>query len=113
MRKISEEIDKNVKETYFDNDKDGVVHKRSIDVEPILKNNKELYNHNDGYSPGKGLKRIASIPTMVLEIWCKEYHKDQNKSNWFALPQETQKKILKEKLNSNEFRYFRTSEGKY
>ena len=42
MRKISEEIDKNVKETYFDNDKDGVVHKRSIDVEPILKNNKGI-----------------------------------------------------------------------
>jgi hypothetical protein len=113
MRKILEETDKHITETYLDNDKDGIIQKRSLDIEPIIENNKKLFNQNDGYSSDKGLKRIASIPVVILEIWCKEYHKDQNKGNWFELPQETQKKILKEKLNSSEFRYFRTAEGKF
>ena len=64
-------------------------------------------------SADKGLKRVASIPTIVLEIWCKEYHKDQNNGNWFALPKETQQKILREKLNSSDYRYFRTAEGRF
>jgi hypothetical protein len=113
MRKILEDTDKHITETFLDNDKDGIIQKRSLDIEPIIENNKKLFNQNDGYSPDKGLKRIASIPVVILEIWCKEYHKDQNKGNWFELPQETQKKILKAKLNSSEFRYFRTAEGKF
>ena len=36
--------------------------------------NKKLYTQNDGYSPDKGLKRVASIPTIILEIWAKEYN---------------------------------------
>ena len=113
MRKISEEVNKNITETFLDNGKDGVVQKRSLDVKPILENNKRLYNQNDGYSPDKGLKRIATIPTIILEIWTKEYHKDQNKGNWFELPKDIQQKILREKLNSSDYRYFRTSSGRF
>ena len=113
MRKISQETDKHITETFLDNGNDGIVQKRSLEIGSIIENNKKLYNQNDGYSPDKGLKRIASIPVIILEVWCKEYHKDQNKGNWFELPQEIQKKILREKLNSSEFRYFRTSEGKF
>jgi len=43
-----------------------------------------------------------------LEIWTKEHNGSRN---WFALPKETQNKILKTKLNSSEFKYFRTAEG--
>ena len=113
MRKISEEVNKNITETFLDNGNEGVVQKRSLDVKPILENNKRLYTQNDGYSPDKGLKRIATIPTIILEIWAKEYHKDQNKSNWFDLPKDIQQKILREKLNSSDYRYFRTSSGKF
>ena len=113
MRKISEEVNKNITETFLDNGKDGVVQKISLDVKPILENNKRLYNQNDGYSPDKGLKRIATIPTIILEIWTKEYHKDQNKGNWFDLPKDVQQKILREKLNSSDYRYFRTSSGRF
>ena len=81
MRKISEEVNKNITETFLDNGNEGVVQKRSLDIKPIIENNKRLYNQNDGYSPDKGLKRIATIPTIILEIWAKEYHKDQNKGN--------------------------------
>ena len=57
----------------------------------------------------RDLKRVASIPTLALSVWAKEYNGD---GNWFALPKEVQSKILKTKLNSNEFKYFRTAEGK-
>ena len=113
MKKISEETNKNITETYLDNGNDGVVQKRSLDVSPILENNKRLYTQNDGYSPDKGLKRVATIPTIILEIWTKEYHKDQNKGNWFDLPKEVQQKILREKLNSSDYRYFRTASGRF
>lgn len=113
MKKISEETNKNITETYLDNGNDGVVQKRSLDVSPILENNKRLYTQNDGYSPDKGLKRVATIPTIILEIWTKEYHKDQNKGNWFELPKEVQQKILREKLNSSDYRYFRTASGRF
>jgi pyocin large subunit-like protein len=113
MKKISEETNKNITETYLDNGNDGVVQKRSLDVSSILENNKRLYTQNDGYSPDKGLKRVATIPTIILEIWTKEYHKDQNKGNWFELPKDIQQKILREKLNSSDYRYFRTASGRF
>ena len=85
-----------VSETYIGTDK-GVVQERKINHKPILDHNKKLYTQNDGYSADKSLKRIASIPIIILEIWAKEYNKDQNKGNWFALPKDVQTKILKEK----------------
>ena len=101
-----------VSETYIGTDK-GVVQERKITHKPILDHNKKLYTQNDGYSADKSLKRIASIPIIILEIWAKEYNKDQNKGNWFALPKDVQTKILKEKLNSSDYRYFRTAPGKF
>ena len=77
-------------------------------IDSHLKHNKELYNSNDGYSPSRELKRVASIPILALQIWAKEYN---GNNNWWALPAETQTKILKKKLNSNEFQYFKTARG--
>ena len=56
------------------------------------------------------MKRVASVPTLVLTLWAKEYN---GSNNWFALPNEVRKKILKEKLNSSDYRYFRTASGKF
>ena len=78
-------------------------------INPLLERNKKLYTANSGYTPSKDFKRIASIPPIILEIWTKEYNGSRN---WFGLPKDTQNKILKTKLNSSEFRYFRTAEGK-
>ena len=83
--------------------------KNSQDVDPILQKNKRLYNLNDGYSKSKDLKRVASIPSLVLQLWAKEYN---GTNNWFAIPHIERKRILKLKLNSNEFRYFRTASGR-
>ena len=42
------------------------------DVNPVLENNKALQTLNDGYSPSRELKRVASIPTTLARKWCKE-----------------------------------------
>jgi len=78
-------------------------------VNPLLKRNKELYNQDDGFlSKEREMKRVASIPPLVLQVWAHEYNGSRN---WFALPKEIQRKIMRTKLNSSEFRYFRTASG--
>lgn len=42
------------------------------DVEAIIENNKRLQTENDGYNPTKDMRRVASIPTTVLQNWLKE-----------------------------------------
>ena len=97
------------KTTYLKDDMDGKIDiKEQVDVTSHLKHNKILTNLNDGYSKSRDLKRVASIPTLALSVWANEYN---GSNNWFGLPKDVQKKILKKKLNSNEFRYFKTAEG--
>ena len=78
------------------------------DLNPLMKRNKRLYTLNDGYTASRDMRRVASVPPIILQIWSKEYN---GTNNWWGLPKEIQKKIMRTKLNSNEFRYFRTSEG--
>ncbi len=78
-------------------------------LNPLMERNKKLYTQNDGYTASRDMRRIASVPPIILQIWAKEYNGTRN---WWALPKDTQKKILRVKLNSNEFRYFKTSEGR-
>ena len=97
------------KTTYLKDEMDGkIAIKEQVDVTSHLKHNKILTNLNDGYSKSRDLKRVASIPTLALSVWANEYN---GSNNWFGLPPEVQKKILKKKLNSTEFRYFKTAEG--
>ena len=110
MSKRFVEQDGLVKTTYHSDDMNRqVVIERNVNYKPIIDHNKKMYTQNDGYSKSRDLKRVASIPTLVLELWTKEYN---GTANWFALPKEVQQKILKTKLNSNEFQYFRTAPGR-
>ena len=103
-------IDGLKKETFsLDDSENKIILNEEVNIDPHLKHNKILLNQDDGYSKSRDLKRVASIPTLALSVWAKEYNGD---SNWFALPKEVQSKILKTKLNSNEFKYFKTAEGK-
>ena len=98
------------KETFsLDEMEKKIVVNEEVNIDSHLKHNKILLNQDDGYSKSRDLKRVASIPTLALSVWAKEYNGD---GNWFALPKEVQNKILKTKLNSNEFKYFKTAEGK-
>lgn len=94
---------------YFVEPDGKITVKNSQNVNPILQKNKQLYTLNDGYSPSKDIKRVASIPHLVLQLWAKEYN---GTNNWFGIPTEERKRILKLKLNSSDFRYFRTAPGR-
>jgi len=107
---ILRNVDADGTKYYFEEDGKITV-KNSQNTDAILKKNKQLYNQgDDGYNVGKDMKRVASVPTLVLALWAKEYN---GSNNWFALPNEVRKKILKEKLNSSDYRYFRTASGKF
>jgi len=107
---ILRSVDKDGTKYFFEED-GKITIKNSQNTDAILKKNKQLYNQGDsGYNVGKDMKRVASVPTLVLTLWAKEYN---GSNNWFNLPQEVRKKILKEKLNSSDYRYFRTASGKF
>ena len=82
---------------------------RVQDVEPILDNNKRLLNDgSNGYSKSKDLKRVASIPLVVLEQWMKE-----DGVNFLAMPHgPDREKYLRKKLNDPNNKWLRTSGGR-
>jgi len=69
-------------------------------VEPILNMNKIEMNHID--QSGDIMKHVACIPRIVIDQWRKEGINFFDKNDW---PK------IKQKLNSNEFMYFRTHHG--
>lgn len=104
------EYENGIKTKYIVESNGSLTINNSQNVNSLLKKNKILYNYDKGYiSSAKEIKRVASIPPLILQIWTKEYN---GTNNWFRLPKEIQRKIMKNKLNSNEFKYFRTAEGK-
>lgn len=78
----------------------------SVDVEPMLDRNKAMATHNDGYSPSREMRRVASIPAIVRLKWL-------NEEGWdcFNTHDPDVLKKLKQKLNSAEFLYLRTAPG--
>ncbi len=56
----------------YDEASDATIVKRIQDVEPILEHNKALQTLNDGYSRSRDIRRVASIPTVVVEQWMRE-----------------------------------------
>ncbi len=81
---------------------------RVQDVEPILDNNKRLLNDGtNGYSESKDLKRVASIPLVVIEQWMKK-----DGVNFLSLSGPERQKYLRKKLNDPDNRWLRTSDGR-
>ena len=89
---------------HVNNDVDFAVETRQ-DVEPILDNNKRLANDNDGYSPSRELRRIASIPLVIVEKWKNEMGVDVFKKDHQAK--------VRALLNDPDWRYLRTSPGRF
>ena len=102
------EWDQGVKTRYIQESDGKLTINNQQNLNPLLDRNKKLYTQNDGYTPSRDMRRIASVPPIMLQVWTKEYNGTRN---WWALPKEIQKKIMRTKLNSSEFRYFRTAEG--
>ena len=109
MTKVrSTEWDAGVKTRYIQESDGKLTINSQQDLNPLLDRNKKLYTQNDGYTASRDMRRVASVPPIILQLWTKEYN---GSNNWWALPKEIQKKIMRTKLNSSEFKYFRTAEG--
>jgi hypothetical protein len=72
------------------------------DVEPILDSNQALANANDGWSAAKDMRRIASIPYVVLE--------DFRKRGVNLLRPESDLETFKRIMNDSDYRKLRTAD---
>lgn len=70
----------------------------------ILDQNKRMATHNDGYSQSREMRRVASIPYIVILKWL-------NEEGWNALDPANADKLAA-KLNSSEWAHLRTAEGR-
>ena len=68
-----------VTDKFIPNEDKGVVHQRIVNHKPILDYNKKLYTQNDGYSPDKGLKRVASYLQLFWKFGVKNIIKIKTK----------------------------------
>ena len=78
------------------------------DVEPVLESNagmrRDAAEGNNGYSPSGDLRRVASIPTSLLDKWRVEEGIDYTtKEGW--------KKVLS-KLDDPDYAFLRTAPGR-
>jgi hypothetical protein len=74
------------------------------DVEPNLDLNKALYNSNDGYSRSREIRRVASIPLVIVEKWMNE--------DGINVYNKNHREAVRRKLNSNEYLWLRTAPGR-
>ncbi|MGH6828606.1 MAG: hypothetical protein ACREFW_06825 [Rhizomicrobium sp.] len=81
----------------------------SQDVEPILERNRAMANHNDGYTPSRDLRRLASIPNVVLLGWLNDLlARGATMAESMKTLQDP--KFIKRKLDDSNWAYLRTSD---
>lgn len=80
----------------------GIVHS-TADVGEIIDLNKAMANENDGYTPSREMRRVASIPAVIQLKWLLEEGLDCFK------PEHALR--LQRKLNDPDWRYLRTAPG--
>jgi len=91
---------------YWRDDGDGNASIVSFqDTDDILEHNKAQATHNDGYNPDRTMRRVASIPMVLIHHWLVT-------EGWNALDPACADK-LKQKLNDPEYRYLRTAPGRF
>ncbi len=90
----------------YDHTTDHVVQRRQQDVAPLLELNRKELNGDipGGNKIGKDMRKVASIPLIVIEMWKSQYGVDIYNKNDFPK--------IKKLLNSPEWQALRTSEGK-
>jgi len=75
------------------------------DCTALLERNKKAATHNDGYAPSRELRRVASIPLVLVLKWL-------NEEGWYAFDPNARGK-LKQKLNDPEYLWLRTAPGRF
>ena len=83
---------------------DTMIRSRTQECAPILERNKILLNEGDGYTPSRDMRRVASIPVVLIEKWMKEEGINAfDKNDWDKVAA---------KLDDPELRFLRTAPGK-
>jgi hypothetical protein len=75
------------------------------DGSAILERNRAMASENDGYTPSRDIRRVASIPLILVLKWL-------NEEGWYAFDPNARGK-LKQKLNDPEYRWLRTAPGRF
>jgi hypothetical protein len=78
------------------------------DCTPILDRNKAMATHNDGYSPTRDMRRVATIPAVVRLKWI-------NEEGWDYFDATHDPDVARKfaaKLNSSEWAHLRTAPGR-
>ena len=91
----------------YENQGDRILTHRYQDVKDILKRNKEERNSFDGYNKERDMKKVASIPLVILYQWLQD-----DGIFLLSMGEREQHFYLKKKLNDPKYYYLRTSEGK-
>lgn len=79
------------------------VTKRTEDVTANLEQNVRDQNAGDGYTPSRDMRRVASIPMIIVEKWMREGLNLFDQNDW---PK------IRAKLNDSEYRHLRTALGR-
>lgn len=77
--------------------------RRTEDVEPVIEANKRLYTQDDGWSPTREARRVASIPFGVYLEWKEKFGIDAFDKN--------HAEAVARLLDSSEYLYLRTAPG--
>lgn len=82
----------------------GYMIRGQADHTDVLDHNQRLFTENDGYSPSRELRRVASIPLHLIEQWKQE-------EGWDAL-NPAHADMLVRKLNDLDYLKLRTAPGR-
>lgn len=88
---------------YMIEDEDGTRFYQEQPVDPILDRNRAMATHNDGYTPSRDMRRVASIPFGLINKWLLE-------EGWNALDPACSDRLMR-KLNDPEYHFLRTADG--
>ena len=88
---------------HYDHSSDKYTIETVQDVQPIIDFNKRQWNDGDGYTPSREMKKIATIPLNIVQLWKEKYGIDIYNKNHAA--------GIKRLLNDPDWRYLRTSSG--
>jgi hypothetical protein len=95
------------RKTSYDHSEDKLVQHSVQDIQPMLELNKKERNkdyiHGGIETKETGMRKVASIPLIIVEKWKAEHGIDMlNKDHW---PK------IKQLLNDPEYKYLRTHES--
>lgn len=72
-------------------------------TDPVIERNKAMATHNDGYTPSREMRRVASIPYILINKWLVE-------EGWNALDPANHDRLVR-KLNDPDWAFLRTAPG--